>query len=289
MARLTVKFGSKVQQVLQLDVDKLEIGRGSDTQLELDHELVSRKHCQLRLVHDGFVVEDLGSKTGTFVNNGKVQAHILQSGDVIGIGPYTLVYEGVVDRGQVRTSEGPAEGDPGFQSTGDFWAQAAADSGLGSTSPHTSPVGAPADDGLAIPASALGPRADGNADMDDYQGTLLASADQMLRVRSALEVSQKPHLTVRRKGKTKKLPLEDTTFVVGYSDDCDFRLPGTKFFGRKQFMVREIGDAKFEVGPLSFWANVVVDGERVRSGRAKLKNGSTIEAGGLKFRFRKGD
>ena len=83
MARLTIKFGSKVVRTLDLDVKELVVGRGSDCQLELDHDLVSRRHCKVRLVGDGFVVEDLGSTTGTFVNKEKAQAHILQPGDEI--------------------------------------------------------------------------------------------------------------------------------------------------------------------------------------------------------------
>lgn len=77
MARLIVKFGTQVERVLELDVKELLVGRGSDCQLELEHDLVSRHHCKLRLAGDGFVVEDMQSTTGTFVNRVRVQAHIL--------------------------------------------------------------------------------------------------------------------------------------------------------------------------------------------------------------------
>jgi|GEM_PF-1749089 len=283
MARLTIKFGSKVMRVLELDVTELVIGRGSDCQLELEHDLVSRNHCKLRLVFDGFVVEDMGSTTGTFVNKERVQAHILQEGDEIGVGPYSLGFSGPVKREDVKDPDSTAP-----QSTGAFWAQAAAESGI-STGAHAGarPKKQQESEGPAVQASALGPRADGKSDMDDYQGTMLASSDEMDRIRKSLEVSQKPHLTVRNKGKTRKLPIEDTTFEVGYSGDADFQMPGARLFGKRQFMVREIGDGHWEVAPLSWWANVTLDGARIR-GRGKLKNGSLIEAGGLKFRFKGG-
>jgi pSer/pThr/pTyr-binding forkhead associated (FHA) protein len=283
MARLTIKFGSKLERALDLDVKELVIGRGSDCELELSHDLVSRRHCKLRLVGDGYVVEDLGSTTGTFVNKAKTQAHILQSGDEIGIGPYVLVYTGNVDKDAVVDSA-----DPDAVSTGAFWAQAAAESGI-TTGAHPGAATKDQQDdaGPAVPASALGPRGDGKADLDDYQGTMLASADEMMRVRKSLEVSQQPHLTVRRGGKVRKLALEDTTFEVGYGASADFRLEGNRVFGKRQFVVREISEGQWEVAPLSWWASVTLNGERVRS-RGKLKDGALIEAGGVKFRFKGG-
>lgn len=96
MARLIVKFGTQVERVLELDVKELLVGRGSDCQLELEHDLVSRHHCKLRLAGDGFVVEDMQSTTGTFVNRVRVRAHILnpavrsniRGGDMTKLGSY---------------------------------------------------------------------------------------------------------------------------------------------------------------------------------------------------------
>ena len=64
MARLTIKFGSKVENTLELDIMELIIGRDSDCQLELEHELVSRNHAKVRLVGDGVSVnrDAIGSR-----------------------------------------------------------------------------------------------------------------------------------------------------------------------------------------------------------------------------------
>lgn len=282
MARLTIKFGSKVENVLELDIQELIIGRGSDCQLELEHDLVSRNHCKVRLAGDGFVIEDLGSTTGTFVNKERVQAHVLVQGDEIGIGPYTLVYSGTVDVPEKEEDDDSAD-------TGAFWAQAAAESGI-VTGTHAGAKTAEEqqDDGPAVPASALGPRGDGAKDLDDYQGTMLASADEMARIRQGLEVSQRPHLVIRKRGKARKIPLEEATFEVGFTDDADFRLDGSRLFGKRQFVIREVGDENYEVTPLSWWASVQLNGERIRS-RGKLKDGSVIAAAGVKFRFKTGD
>jgi len=283
MARLTIKLGSKVENVLELDIKELIIGRGSDCQLELENDLVSRNHCKVKLVDGGFVLEDMGSTTGTFVNKSRIQAHVLQQGDEIGIGPYTLVYTGSVDVEETEADEKAAD-------TGAFWAQAAADSGI-VTGTHAGAKTAEEqaeDEGPAVPASALGPRGDGAKDLDDYQGTMLASADEMARIRAGLEVSQRPHLVIRKRGKARKIPLEEATFEVGFTDDADFRLDGSRLFGKRQFVIREVGDANYEVTPLSWWASVQLNGERIRS-RGKLNDGSVIQAAGVKFRFKTGD
>src|SRR5262245_54013523 len=46
----------------------LTIGRGTDADLRVDHESVSRKHVRLH-VGDGLFVEDLGSSNGTKVGD----------------------------------------------------------------------------------------------------------------------------------------------------------------------------------------------------------------------------
>jgi pSer/pThr/pTyr-binding forkhead associated (FHA) protein len=47
--------------------------------------LISREHAQIRYEDGSFVVYDLGSTGGTFVNNRKVDRSILHTGDIINI------------------------------------------------------------------------------------------------------------------------------------------------------------------------------------------------------------
>lgn len=282
MARLVLMLGKKAEKIIDLDVEKLSIGRGTDAEVDLEHDLVSRAHAQLRLVGDGYVVEDLGSKTGTYVNKERVTAHILQDGDSVGVGPYVLLYEAPLK----DTSEQSDKAD-----LNDFWAAAAADSGMASTvaEKETGPV--PTTDYAGVPvmkASQLRPDVPSAGDsMVDYKGTMLASSDEMERVWKSLEVSQEPHLTVRVNGRVEKLKLEDVTFEVGYFDDADFRLPGNKLFGKSQFILRELGEGAWQVERGSFWAKVKVGGKPLKSVKS-LKDGAVIAAAGLKFRFKKG-
>lgn len=75
------------------DFKRLRIGRNEDCDVQIDNLGVSRVHCEI-LRKPGFVqLRDLQSGNGTFVNGKKVQAHNLNSGDVISLGKYTLHYE----------------------------------------------------------------------------------------------------------------------------------------------------------------------------------------------------
>lgn len=282
MARIVVMFGKKADRIIDLDINELIVGRGSDAHLDLDHDLISRKHCQIRLVGDGHVVEDLRSTSGTYVNKARATAHILVDGDQIGVGPWTLLYEAPLSGGDSPQAE---------EDIGDFWAQAAADSGMITTTDDQNDTASISVDyaGLAlIPASSLRPAADAAGEsMDDYKGTMLASADQMERVWKSLEVSQQPHLTVRAGGRVEKLKIEDTTFEVGFFDEADYRLPGRRWLGKSQFILRELDAGTWQVERGSFWAKVLVGGKPLQGTRA-LKDGSVISAAGLKFRFKKG-
>jgi pSer/pThr/pTyr-binding forkhead associated (FHA) protein len=61
----------------------------------IDHSSVSRRHARVSVGGTDAVIEDLGSRNGTFVNGQRVDVPIkLHDGDVIGIGPVTIVVEG---------------------------------------------------------------------------------------------------------------------------------------------------------------------------------------------------
>jgi hypothetical protein len=70
----------------------INIGRDPSNQLHLDDMRVSRMHAQLRFVQGRFVIFDLDSKGGTFVNGVAVSTHALSPGDVIMLAGVPLVY-----------------------------------------------------------------------------------------------------------------------------------------------------------------------------------------------------
>jgi pSer/pThr/pTyr-binding forkhead associated (FHA) protein len=63
------------------------IGRGRDADLVLADELVSRRHAQVTLDGPGAVVEDLGSRNGTYVNGERIHGPVrLEPGDQLQLG-----------------------------------------------------------------------------------------------------------------------------------------------------------------------------------------------------------
>jgi pSer/pThr/pTyr-binding forkhead associated (FHA) protein len=64
----------------------ISVGRSSDNDIRLSDELVSRRHANIDRQGIGFMITDLGSTNGTFVNGQPVRQQPLRDGDEIRIG-----------------------------------------------------------------------------------------------------------------------------------------------------------------------------------------------------------
>jgi hypothetical protein len=84
--------GERAGELVGLDSDVLTIGRSPHSDLFLDDVTVSRHHA--RVVHDetGFLVEDLNSLNGTYVNRKRIERHQLSDGDELQIGKFKLAF-----------------------------------------------------------------------------------------------------------------------------------------------------------------------------------------------------
>jgi ABC-type multidrug transport system ATPase subunit len=72
----------------------LVIGRNPEADIALQAPIVSWQHARLDLTEQGHVLTDLGSTNGTYVNGQRLERPcLLREGDVVQIGPFTLVYE----------------------------------------------------------------------------------------------------------------------------------------------------------------------------------------------------
>lgn len=79
-------------RLIKLDSNITHLGRGLTSDLRFEHQQVSRTHAIL-VRHDRFVrVLDNRSTAGTYVNDRRVVATNIQSGDVIRIGPLVMQY-----------------------------------------------------------------------------------------------------------------------------------------------------------------------------------------------------
>lgn len=83
---------SAQQLIHKLSEAHVVIGRGNDAALKLDSELVSRQHAVLTRKHDEYLLTDMNSSHGVYVNGLRVHSAILRDGDVIQLGDVLLTY-----------------------------------------------------------------------------------------------------------------------------------------------------------------------------------------------------
>ncbi|TWT94036.1 Phosphoserine phosphatase RsbP [Botrimarina colliarenosi] len=94
MAHLRLVQGVEPGKRFPLTAERSTIGRSSDCEVSLDVAAVSRRHAEVIRKGDQFVVEDLGSRNGTFVNGQRIEAStVLREGDRIGICDQEFAYE----------------------------------------------------------------------------------------------------------------------------------------------------------------------------------------------------
>ena len=70
-------------QVFPLQKELVNLGRKLDNHIVIHDPRVSRNHAQLRVMEGQFVILDLNSTGGTFVNGQRITKSVLYSGDTI--------------------------------------------------------------------------------------------------------------------------------------------------------------------------------------------------------------
>ncbi len=85
--RLVMRSGPTPGKVYELEQETLLIGRDINSHIVINDVEISRKHTQLRMQSGEYVIEDLGSTNGTFVNNQRLMGpHLLKNGEIITLG-----------------------------------------------------------------------------------------------------------------------------------------------------------------------------------------------------------
>jgi two-component system cell cycle response regulator len=90
-AYLIVLAGSGRGQMFKIDDTRSVIGRGSEAQVRVLDDGISREHAAVRIVGGRVMVEDLGSTNGTFCNGIRVTSRELADGDKIMLGSTTIL------------------------------------------------------------------------------------------------------------------------------------------------------------------------------------------------------
>lgn len=99
MPNLTLKLNGKTISEYPIEFQKyrivekpVTIGRRADNVMVIDNIAVSGYHAKIEPVDKGFLLVDLNSLNGTFLNECKVNTALLNHGDTITIGKHTIIF-----------------------------------------------------------------------------------------------------------------------------------------------------------------------------------------------------
>jgi hypothetical protein len=115
MAKIYLKFNGAVIKEYKLAKDETTFGRKPNNDIVIGHPTISGFHGKIRKDGDRFIVEDLNSTNGTFLNGQRIKAAALHDRDKVGAAGHILEF--VVDdaatatpqpQGRVGGLDGPA-------------------------------------------------------------------------------------------------------------------------------------------------------------------------------------
>ena len=99
-AMITVVSGPTTGRVYAVPTEGsgLVVGRGKECEVRIDDGGASRQHARIASLGEGkYVIQDLGSTNGTFVDGRKIERAELRSGDRIHVGPNIIISFAIVD------------------------------------------------------------------------------------------------------------------------------------------------------------------------------------------------
>src|SRR6188474_3033928 len=95
--QLIMRSGPTPGAAFMLEGDQLTIGRDATNDIVINDAEVSRRHSRLTFQGGKYVLEDLGSTNGTFVNGQRLAGPVvLKAGDVVSLGEQiVLMYDAI--------------------------------------------------------------------------------------------------------------------------------------------------------------------------------------------------
>jgi pSer/pThr/pTyr-binding forkhead associated (FHA) protein len=92
MARIILVFNKKAIREYPFTKDSFTIGRNEGNDIVIDNPAVSGLHARIDKSGDIYILTDLQSTNGTFVNGKSITSHRLQHKDKIGVGKHLLFF-----------------------------------------------------------------------------------------------------------------------------------------------------------------------------------------------------
>ncbi len=92
MAKLVLSMDGLVLKEIQLNKERLTIGRKPHNDIQIDNLAISGEHAVVVTILNDSFLEDLNSTNGTLVNGQAIKKHILRNNDIVELGKYKLKY-----------------------------------------------------------------------------------------------------------------------------------------------------------------------------------------------------
>ena len=271
MAKLFLKFEQHVLKEVPLSQGVVTIGRLPDNVIQIDNLAVSGHHAKIYWDQDKYVVEDINSLNGTYVNNSRISRQALTDGDSVLIGKHTLAFK------DEWHSDAPAPARPAPQKSGPpipkldntMMLDTKKMKEMLATMHPSAPSQAPP----ATPTPAAAPAA----------GGATHAPTQRYSVPPAPPIEKVGMLTVQS-GKTdqKQYLLTSKMSVIGKSDMASIKLKG--WFAPKMAAIISKRESAYVIAASEKKIKVKVNGEEV-VGQKDLAEGDVIEVAGVTMNF----
>jgi hypothetical protein len=93
VAQLTISNGDAAGRIIALTESEYNIGRQRDNQIQISDLGISGYHARIFRTADGYAIEDLKSRNGTWINGGRIFHATLRHGDQLRLGATDLKFE----------------------------------------------------------------------------------------------------------------------------------------------------------------------------------------------------
>jgi DNA-binding NtrC family response regulator len=107
---LLVVEGERQGQSFTLDLRKFVLGSGRTAHASLPDRGVSKRHAELELIGGAYLLRDLGSTNGTFLNGTLIREAFLSPGDLVMVGTCKLRFEPKLEEVRIPPSDSPRFG-----------------------------------------------------------------------------------------------------------------------------------------------------------------------------------
>lgn len=244
-----------------MEKTEVVIGRSADADIPLDSPAASRRHCRIVRRQGAYFLEELGAKNGLFVNGKFCNLKRLEDGDRIEIAEHILAFSRPKSEVQQERAVARNEAGAGFRVAQHDIERAIKDkSGSGIVRQEVATASASA--------------------------TTAVSPEELQRMMAEMQTKLKAHVEVLADdGRHVRTPLEQASYLVGFTDACEIRLGSRAWpWGKVAAKIQQMPDKTHRLQRLSKWVGISVDGKRIDSIHV-LADGDVVAIGGTPLRY----